>query len=56
MTEPVESLILDLLEWVGRTYHETLEAWRTTAGPSKFRNSAATDCSIGSRCIHETAP
>ena len=33
MTEPVESLILDLLEWVGheeRTYHETLEAWRTS--------------------------
>jgi len=33
MAEPVESLILDLLEWVGlkdRTYHETMNAWRTS--------------------------
>jgi D-3-phosphoglycerate dehydrogenase len=33
MTETVENLILDLLEWVGRrerTYQETLEAWRTS--------------------------
>ena len=29
----VESLILDLLEWLGkqdRTYEETMEAWRTS--------------------------
>jgi hypothetical protein len=33
MTDTVENLILDLLEWVGRkerTYHETMDAWRTS--------------------------
>jgi len=33
MTENVENLILDLIEWVGRkerTYHETMDAWRTS--------------------------
>jgi hypothetical protein len=33
MTDTVEHLILDLLEWVGRkerTYPETMEAWRTS--------------------------
>ena len=33
MTDPVENLILDLMEWVGRqerTYHETIDAWRTS--------------------------
>lgn len=33
MTDTVESLILDLLEWIGpnpRPYAETLEAWRTS--------------------------
>ena len=33
MTDTIENLILDLLEWVGRkerTYHETMEAWRTS--------------------------
>jgi D-3-phosphoglycerate dehydrogenase len=33
MTDTVENLILDLLEWVGRkerTYAETMEAWRTS--------------------------
>jgi hypothetical protein len=34
MPDPVvESLILDLLEWLGkqdRTYEETMEAWRTS--------------------------
>ena len=33
MTEPVEALILDLLEWVGRDgrpYREVIEAWRTS--------------------------
>ncbi len=33
MTDTIENLILDLLEWVGRrerTYQETLEAWRTS--------------------------
>ena len=32
-SKTVESLILDLLEWVGtreRTYEETIEAWRTS--------------------------
>ena len=32
-SEPVESLILDLLEWVGpnpRPYAEVLDAWRTS--------------------------
>ncbi|HEX4137364.1 MAG TPA: hypothetical protein VHY84_22335 [Bryobacteraceae bacterium] len=32
-TDTVESLILDLLEWVGsreRTYPETMDAWRTS--------------------------
>jgi hypothetical protein len=33
MSDPVENLILDLVEWVGReerTYHETMDAWRTS--------------------------
>lgn len=33
MIDPVESLILDLLEWTAlreRTYEETLDAWRTS--------------------------
>jgi D-3-phosphoglycerate dehydrogenase len=33
MPDTVENLILDLLEWVGhtaRTYHETMDAWRTS--------------------------
>ena len=33
MSDPVESLILDLLEWVGRAprpYPEVMEAWRTS--------------------------
>ena len=33
MAETVDSLLLDLLEWIGanpRPYAETLEAWRTS--------------------------
>ena len=33
MTDTIENLTLDLLEWVGRkerTYQETMEAWRTS--------------------------
>jgi hypothetical protein len=33
MSETVESLILDLLEWIGpdsRPYAETMDAWRTS--------------------------
>ena len=33
MTDTVENLILDLVEWVGRKdrdYQETMEAWRTS--------------------------
>ena len=33
MTDTVEALVLDLLEWVGvesRTYAEVMEAWRTS--------------------------
>src|SRR5205809_6995183 len=33
MTDTVENLILDVVEWVGRkerTYHETIDAWRTS--------------------------
>jgi hypothetical protein len=33
MTDTVENLILDLVEWVGRrerTYDETMAAWRTS--------------------------
>ena len=33
MTDTVENLILDFVEWVGRkerTYQETMEAWRTS--------------------------
>ena len=33
MTNIVDNLILDLLEWVGRkerTYQETMDAWRTS--------------------------
>jgi len=33
MTDTVDNLILDLIEWVGRrerTYRETMDAWRTS--------------------------
>lgn len=33
MTDTVENLVLDLVEWVGRkerTYRETMDAWRTS--------------------------
>ncbi len=33
MTDTVENLILDLLEWIGRkerTYQETMDAWRAS--------------------------
>jgi hypothetical protein len=33
VTDPVDALILDLLEWVGprpRPYDEVMEAWRTS--------------------------
>ena len=33
MSQPVDDLILDLLEWIGpgqRPYAETLDAWRTS--------------------------
>jgi hypothetical protein len=33
MSEPLEALVLDLLEWIGpdmRPYPEVLEAWRTS--------------------------
>jgi D-3-phosphoglycerate dehydrogenase len=33
MAESIENLLLDLLEWVGRTqrtYQETMAAWRTS--------------------------
>jgi hypothetical protein len=33
MPDPVEALILDLLEWIGpkpRPYREVMEAWRTS--------------------------
>lgn len=33
MADPVESLVLDLLEWVGtsqRPYSEVMDAWRTS--------------------------
>ena len=33
MSDPVEPLVLDLLEWIGpepRSYSEVIEAWRTS--------------------------
>lgn len=33
MTDPVDALVLDLLEWIGdrpRPYAEVMEAWRTS--------------------------
>ena len=33
MSDSIESLVLDLLQWLGperRDYHEVLEAWRTS--------------------------
>lgn len=33
MPEPIEALVLDLLEWIGaqsRPYAEVIEAWRTS--------------------------
>ena len=33
MSDPVEALILDLLEWIGpesRAYSEVMDAWRTS--------------------------
>jgi len=45
MTDTVENLILDLVEWVGRKerdYQETMEAWRTSC-PSLSVWEEATD-------------
>ena len=53
MTDTVENLILDLLEWVGRkdrTYQETMDAWRTSC-PRLPVWEDATD-----RGLVETAP
>jgi len=44
----VENLILDLVEWVGRkerTYHETMDAWRTSC-PRLSVWEDATDCGL----------
>lgn len=32
MSDPVDALITDLLEWIGseRPYHEVMDAWRTS--------------------------
>jgi hypothetical protein len=33
MSDPIDALVLDLLEWIGsrpREYREVLEAWRTS--------------------------
>jgi hypothetical protein len=46
MTDTVENLMLDLVEWVGRkerTYQETMEAWRTSC-PRLPVWEDATDC------------
>jgi hypothetical protein len=43
MTDTVENLILDLVEWVGRkerTYQETMDAWRTSCPRLPFWEDA----------------
>jgi hypothetical protein len=38
MPDPVDTLILDLLEWIGpkaRPYREVMEAWRTLELPQQ---------------------
>jgi hypothetical protein len=59
MSDTVENLILDLLQWVGekgRTYEETMDAWRTSC-PRLTVWEDATDrglvetCSVGSRVV-----
>jgi D-3-phosphoglycerate dehydrogenase len=53
MTDTVENLILDLLEWVGRqqrTYQETMDAWRTSCPRLPVREKA------NDRCLVETTP
>jgi hypothetical protein len=48
MADPIDALVLDLLEWIGplsRPYSEVIEAWRTSVrvSPSgKTRTTAVT--------------
>ena len=55
MTETVQSLVLDLVEWVGkkdRTYRETMDAWRTSC-PRLPVWEDATDHGFIETCSHD---
>ena len=45
MTDPVDALVLDLLEWIGpgpRPYAEVIDAWRTSCPRLPVWEEAAT--------------
>jgi len=63
MSDIVENLILDLLEWVARkdrSYHETMDAWRTSCPrfpvweDSKDRGLVELDSANGRRVVRVT--
>jgi hypothetical protein len=64
MTDTVENLVLDLLEWVGRkerTYRETMDAWRTSCPKLPVWEDANDSglvevCSANGRSIVRLAP
>lgn len=64
MTDTVENLILDLVEWVGRkerTYQETMDAWRTSCPrlpvweDATERGLVETAATNGRSLVHVTA-
>jgi hypothetical protein len=64
MFDPVESLVLDLLEWIGpkpRPYDEVLEAWRTSCPrlpvweAANSRGLVACHDDVGRRFVYVTA-
>jgi hypothetical protein len=56
MTNTVENLILDLLEWVGRkerTYQETMDAWRTSCPQLPIWEEATDRALVERRCAND---
>jgi hypothetical protein len=51
--EPVDPLVLDLLEWIGprsRTYAETIEAWKTSCPRLTVWEDASDQGLVARRC------
>jgi hypothetical protein len=55
MTEAVENLILDLVQWVEckeRTYQETIDAWRTSCPKLPVWEEATERGLVGAVCVN----